>query len=192
MSSFAKQALSLKHAYVAALLSGTALAAMAQTPPAVPPGADQPMGMQQRGMRQGGMHGDMRGDKGGMMGERMQAQMAKRQAELKAKLKLTPEQEAAWTSFAAAHQPPAAGMHGMAEADRAAMAKLSTPERIDKMRTLREQHHADMAKEMDKRGEATKAFYNQLTPEQKKVFDTETLKLAQHRHGAGQMGGHQH
>lgn len=48
------------------------------------------------------------------------------------------------------------------------MAKLPTPERIDKMKALRSQHMSDMTTAMDKRGEATKALYAALTPEQQK------------------------
>jgi len=55
--------------------------------------------------------------------------------------------------------------------DPAEMAKLSTPERIDKMKSLRAEHQA----EADKRAEATKAFYAVLTADQKKVFDSFTM-----------------
>jgi Spy/CpxP family protein refolding chaperone len=51
------------------------------------------------------------------------------------------------------------------------MAKLSTPERIDRMNTLKAQHDAEMAK----RQQATKAFYAGLTPEQQKVFDANAM-----------------
>ena len=49
---------------------------------------------------------------------------------------------------------------------------MTTPERIDHMRQQREQHHA----EADRRGEATKAFYAQLTPAQQKTFDAYALR----------------
>ena len=55
------------------------------------------------------------------------------------------------------------------------MAKLTTPERIDKMKELRAQHLGEMTAAMDKRGEATKAFYAVLTPDQQKVFDTQVM-----------------
>jgi hypothetical protein len=109
------------------------------------------------------------------MHERMQQRMAERQAQLKQKLQLTPAQEGAWTAYVAAMQPPA----NMQRVDRAEFAKLTTPERIDRMRALRTAHQA----EMDKRGEATKTFYTALTAEQKKVFDAESLR--------GRRGGHQ-
>ena len=65
-------------------------------------------------------------------------------------------------------------------ARRAEMAKLTTPERIDKMRELRTQRTTEMHAAMDKRSDATKAFYATLNPEQKKTFDAETLKMGKH------------
>jgi protein CpxP len=104
----------------------------------------------------------------------MQEHMAKRQAELKAKLKLTAAQEAGWTTFTASMQPPAGP-----RPDRAAFEKLTTPERIDKMRALRAERDAAM----DKRAEATKAFYATLTPEQQKVFDANAMQHGHRGHG---------
>nr|WP_315244236.1 Spy/CpxP family protein refolding chaperone [uncultured Albidiferax sp.] len=103
---------------------------------------------------------------------KMQAHMQKRQADLKAKLKLTAAQEPAWTAFSASMQPPAHGPRP----DKAAMEKLTTPERIDKMRAL----HAERGTHMEKRAEATKAFYAALSPEQQKVFDANTMHHGEH------------
>ncbi len=50
------------------------------------------------------------------------------------------------------------------------LAKLSTPERLDQMRALRQQREA----EFDKRDAATRAFYGTLNAEQKKTFDART------------------
>lgn len=119
---------------------------------------------------------------------KMQAMMAKRQADMKAKLKITPAQEGAWTSFTAAMQPPATMGGRLTPEQRAEFDKLSTPERIDKMRALRTQHMSDMSAAMDKRGDATKTFYATLTPEQQKVFDTEHKKHGPH----GGRGGPDH
>ena len=66
------------------------------------------------------------------------------------------------------------------------MAKLTTPERIDKAKALRNQHMAEMNAASDKRGEATKTFYAVLTPEQQKVFDAAS---ARHLGPRGNMGG---
>jgi hypothetical protein len=108
-----------------------------------------------------GMHHGMRH----MDPARMQARMDKHAAELKARLKLTPAQEGAWTTFVAAHKMPADLM--VKSADRATLDKLSTPERLERMKALRSQHSAAM----DQRDEATKVFYAALMPEQQKVFD---------------------
>lgn len=110
---------------------------------------------------------------------KMQERMAQRQTELKQKLQLTAAQEGAWTTFTNAMKPTARPQRP----DREAIARLSTPDRIDQMRALRNQRIA----EMDRRGEATKAFYAVLTPAQKQVFDAETL----HR-GHGGHGGRHH
>lgn len=169
MSPFAKQALSLKHAYVAALLATSAAMVAAQpAPPAGGPGqgAGQPMGMHAMGEHHMGQRDPAK----------MQAMMAKRQEALKAKLKLSPEQEGAWATYTAALKPPTD--KPMARPDRAELEKLSTPERMDKMRTLRNEHHAAMTAQMDKHAEATKAFYATLNADQKKVFDAESFKGA--------------
>jgi protein CpxP len=110
--------------------------------------------------------------------------MAKRQAELKQKLGITSAQESAWTSFTNAMKPG----ERKARMDRDAFAKLSTPDRIDQMKSLRNTRIA----EMDRRADATKAFYAVLTPAQKTVFDTETAKKRGGHGGHGGQGGHGH
>jgi len=125
---------------------------------------DMMAGMQGQGMSHRGM--------GKMDPAKMQARMEQRQAALKAQLKLTPAQEPAWTAFAASHKPPA-GMLGK-QAAMPDLAKLTTPERIDKMKELRAQRMGEMTATMDQRAEATKAFYAVLTPEQQKVFDAQS------------------
>lgn len=119
---------------------------------------------------------------------KMQAWMAKRQAELKTKLKLSPAQESAWASYAAAMQEPLRAGARPDAAARAEFDKLSTPQRIDKMRALRTQRMAEMNAAMDKRGEATKSFYATLNPEQQKVFDAESTR----RDGHGGKHGRHH
>lgn len=135
----------------------------------------------------GGAECDMTGPHGYMQGQgmgnrgvgnwdpaRMQARMDARHAALKTQLKLTPAQEAAWTAYVANHKP-VAGMLGMAAA-MPDLAKLTTPERIDKMNELRAQHLGEMTAAMDQRAEATKTFYAVLSPEQQKVFDAQTMQ----------------
>lgn len=122
-------------------------------------------------------HGDMAGHSrmGKMDPAKMEAMAAKRAAELKAQLKLTPEQEPAWNSFVAAMKPDAKAMPQRPA--REELDKLTTPERIDKMRALRDQQHKDMLAAMDKRDQATKTFYATLNAEQKKTFDAQHLRM---------------
>ena len=163
-----------KHLVLAGLLATVGLAASAQG--VAPPAANAaPAPMAEKAGPPHGGHGP-RGERMGRHDPaKMQAYVAKRLTALKEKLKLTPAQEPAWTSFAGSMQPPAPGTaHGRIE--RGEMAKLTTPERIDKMRAMR----AQRAAEMDKRGDAAKTFYAALTPEQQKVFDANAM---QHRPG---------
>jgi periplasmic protein CpxP/Spy len=157
----------LKPLVLAGLMASGGFAALAQNTPAKPPG-DLPS--PHRGM----MHNDQRDT------AHRQEMIAKHHARLKGQLKIAPEQEAAWTSFTNAMQPPA-DMAKMAENRRAMhdeMERLSTPERIDKMRALRKEHEAVM----DKRADAVKTFYATLKPEQKTIFDA--------LHKGGGRGGH--
>ena len=113
--------------------------------------------------------------------QRMAEHHAKRQAELKAQLKLTPAQEGAWNQYTAAMQPPAKGPR----MDRAEFDKLTTPQRIDRM----QQRSAERQAQMKQRGDAVKAFYAQLTPEQQKVYDERAMRGGR---GEGQRGGGRH
>ena len=167
-ASLIKPSASLNSIVLAGLLATVGAGAMAQTPP--PPAGSPPAA----GAREGRM--------GPHDPAKMQAMIAKHQAELKAKLKLTPAQEGAWTSYTAAMQPPAHGASPTPE-QRAEFDKLTTPQRIDKMKEMRAQRMAEMNAAMDKRGEATKAFYAVLSPEQQKTFDAEHKKH-------GPRGGH--
>lgn len=153
--------------------------------------SQSPMMGGQCDMMGGGMYGQGMGQRG--MGKmdpaKMQAMMDQRHAVLKTQLKITATQEAAWTSFLDTHKMPA-GMMGKqppAMADMADMAKLTTPERIDKMKEMRAQRMGEMTAAMDKRAEATKAFYAVLTPEQQKTFDAHSM-MGQGR-GQGKQKG---
>lgn len=150
-----------------------AMAAQAQSPGA---GMAHPM----MGMHGGSCdHEGMHAQGGAWNPARMQAMQARHQAQLKAQLKLTPEQEPAWNAFVeASRMPPGLTLQ---RPDPAEMAKLSTPQRIDRMKAIHAQRQAEMTAAMDKHGEAVKAFYAVLTPQQQQVFD------AQH-----QPGVHQH
>lgn len=146
--------------------------------------SQSPMGGGQCDMMGGGMYGQGMSHRG--MGKmdpaKMQTRMNQHLASLKAQLKITAAQEAAWTSFVEAHKLPA-GMSAKQPTAMADLAKLPTPERIDKMKELRAQHMGEMTAAMDKHGEATKAFYAVLTPEQQKVFDAHAMMGKDHMHG---------
>lgn len=145
------------------------LAASAQTPASPPAGP-------------GAAPAAREGGRGHFDPAKRQERMAQRQEALKQKLQISPGQEPAWNSFTSAMRPPAK----VQRPDRAAIEKMSTPERIDHLRALRSQRIA----EMDRRGEATKVFYATLSPEQKKVFDTETLRRGGRHHGRGHHPHH--
>lgn len=156
-----------RHLLTAGLLAGIGIGAIAQTqtPPVAPaaPGATtQGHRMDPARMEQFRAH--------------MQERRAKRLGALKQKLQITPAQEGAWNAWTAALQPAS-----FQRPDRAEFARLTTPERIDRMRALRAQHEA----EQDKRADATKALYAALNPEQKQTFDKVSLRMlgGHHRHG---------
>lgn len=161
--SFTKRAL-----VVAMIASGGALSAGAF---ALPPAGDASK------MDCAAMHGK-HGQKN--QAERME-QRAKHLAALKTKLNLTAQQEAAWNAFTASRKGP---MHimGDRQAMRAEFAKLTTPQRMDKMLEMSDKRRVNMVE----RAQATKAFYAQLSPAQQAVFDAEAKFK-----GHGRGGHHQ-
>ena len=118
------------------------------------------------------------GAKEGFM-EHRGAHMAKDHKKLHAALKLTPDQEGAWKKMMDAQQPMAMAMGERGRADD--MAKLTTPERADKMLEAMKEHQAHQVEHVA----ALKEFYAVLTPEQKKVFDD--FHSAEHRGMHGKM-----
>jgi hypothetical protein len=157
-----------RHLIAAGLIAAAGLsAALAQTPPAAPAAS-----------------GTHRHDPAQMeqFRAKMEQRMAKRLGELKQKLAITPAQEGAWNTWTASLKP--TGPHQ--RPDRSEWKTLTTPERIDRMRSMRAERNA----EMDRRMDATKTFYAALGTDQKKVFDTESLKFmgGEHGHG-GHRGG---
>lgn len=120
-----------------------------------------------------------RGDPAKRFADR-QAHRVKRLAALKEKLKLSPTQEGAWSSFTASTQPPAGTPSH--ETDRADFAKLTTPQRLERMQARQTERTAMFAK----RAEATRTFYTGLSPDQQKTFDVETARM-----GHGAHGGHE-
>ena len=167
-----------RHFVATALLTALALPTLAQPAPATAtaPAAQPAASAKAAEGRHGHHHNRHHGDRA--------ERHAKRLADLKGQLQLTAAQEPAWTTFTTDLQPG----ERPARLDRKGMDQLTTPERIDRMRALRAQHAA----EADRRGEATKAFYATLTPEQQKTFDAQAhhphrgAKDAKHRHHRGE------
>lgn len=150
-----------------AALAAVATPTFAQPGPGAGPMAEQAQRPRQRAMTP----------------EQRQQFMQQRMEAFKQKLQLTPAQEPAWSTFAQAMQPQARG----ARLDWEGMDKLTTPERIDRMRAM----HAQRGAEMERRGDAVKAFYAQLTPAQQKTFDAEGARMYGQRgaYGGGRKGG---
>jgi protein CpxP len=119
----------------------------------------------------GGRHGDHRI-------ERMKEHMEKRATELRAKLNLNAEQQKAWDVYIAAMKP--ARGERPARLSRDEMAKLSAPERMERMHRMMQQREQGMAA----RVAATRDLYAVLTPEQRKVFD-ENFHLGRGHHSKG-------
>jgi protein CpxP len=140
--------------------------------------SQSPMGDQGAGPDMAMRHGHM--DK--MDPARMQAMMEKHDAVLKAQLKLTPAQEGAWRAFVGARMP-AAAPDKMQRPDPVEMAKLTTPERLDKMKAMHEERMKAMTETMAKRDAAIRTFYAELTPAQQKVFDAVSLPGQGRAHG---------
>jgi protein CpxP len=111
-----------------------------------------------------------------------QQRHAERQATLKATLGITAEQEPAWNAFVARTAPQARMER---RADREDWAKLTTPERLDKMQARQNERAASMIHRID----ATRSFYSALTPEQQQQFDTHAQT---HFQRAGMQGKHRH
>jgi periplasmic protein CpxP/Spy len=124
-------------------------------------------------------HMMMRGDHADR-GRMMQERMARRHADLKAKLQITPAQEAAWNAWTQSIRPAA---NRPQRPNFVEMARLTTPQRIDRMRELRAQRIAAH----DRRADATKAFYGQLSAAQQKVFDEQSFGMSGR---GGKRGGH--
>lgn len=121
---------------------------------------------------------------------KMQERMAARQNELKAKLQLSAAQAPAWAEYVAAMQPPA-NQQRMTRDERRKMHEemqsLTTPQRLDRMAAMKAERDA----QMHRRQQATRNFYDALTPQQQKVFDASAMMGGgrgkrmgdQHRHG---------
>ncbi|WP_194792852.1 Spy/CpxP family protein refolding chaperone [Caenimonas koreensis] len=164
--------LATKHLALAAMLAtiGFTASAQPQNPPAGGPGA-----MPGHSMMRDGFHF---GRDPAQMQKHREERMAERMATFKRALQVTPAQEGAWTAWTQAMRP---AQHQ--RPDQAEMLRMTTPERIDRMRALRNAHIA----EQDRKADATKTFYATLSVEQKRVFDTASMKFM--GRGMGERGG---
>jgi periplasmic protein CpxP/Spy len=161
--------------FAALSLGAAAFGAHAQSAaPAAPAVQDQAHPKAQHGGRYG--HGQK------LTPEQRAEFRAKRIARLHDELKITPAQEQAWNTFVASMQPPARGQHGP-RPDRAAVAKLSAPERMAKAIDRQKQRTAFMEQRLG----ALNSFYAVLTPEQKQTFDAKAARM-QHRFHGGPGG----
>lgn len=175
---------SARNLVIAGVLAATGAFAVAQGTPPAPTGAAPTA--ERRGPPPQGMHrdGPRQADRTEIH-KRMAERHAKREAEFKTRLQLTQQQEGAWGTFSAAMKPAAAPAQRPARED---FAKLTTPQRLDRMQQLKTQRDAEMAK----RADATRAFYAQLSPSQQKVFDLETLRGPRHGDRGFQKGPRGH
>lgn len=112
--------------------------------------------------------------------DRMEKMRAEHLNSLHEELKLTPQQESAWRKFTTSHSK--AGK--TARMDRAEMKTMSTPQRLEK----RLDHMRMIEKKMTGQLAALKEFYAVLTPEQQKVFDTQTSRMGARGHHGDRHG----
>lgn len=112
------------------------------------------------------------------------AKRAERQAKLRDALKLTPAQQPAWDAFVASMTPAHKGDRA-ARPDRAQLASLSAPQRLQ----MRIERQKQRTARMEARLSALNSFYSVLTPEQRKVFDEQAKQHRGGRHHRGH-GGH--
>ena len=151
------------------LAVGGAGVAIAQAPPSPP--KHEAMGEHHR------MHGDP-------------AAMMQRHAQhLRDALQLTPAQEPALQALLTSMKPPEGmGEHMMRGHEE--MEHLTTPQRLEKMRTAMTEHMAAF----DQHAQAVTRFYAQLTPAQQKAFDAMSPMMMHHgmhgMHGGAGMEGH--
>ena len=119
---------SARRTLLASLLAGLAFGAMAQSAPGSANPAPTPTSASAPAPG-AGPHAGQR--------DRMQQHAQKRLAHLKAQLKLSADQEGAWTAYTQAMTPPP---HPEGHKGHDDFAQLSTPERLDRMKQMRQQH----------------------------------------------------
>lgn len=107
----------------------------------------------------------------GMWGEHA----AQHQQQLRALLKLTPAQDSAWAAYVATMTPPARAVPGNWKT-------MPAPQRMEQRVVMARERLARMESQLS----ALTAFYNTLTPEQKKTFDANSMGP----HDGHRMGHH--
>ena len=105
----------------------------------------------------------------------MMNQRGKHLSKLKSRLHLTKEQMPAWDEFSKSMYIPQVWSDAGRGKD--ALAKLTTPERLEKMTAMHEKNLAAMQAHMKLHSEAVLKFYNQLTTDQQKLFDVQATRM---------------
>lgn len=105
---------------------------------------------------------------------RFAERIAQHQQKLHDQLKITPAQEAAWKAFTAKSTPTAP----IQRPSRDELAKLSAPERMERMLGMMKDGEARLATHLA----AVKEFYAVLTPEQQAIFNQQFRRMGRHRH----------
>ena len=101
-------------------------------------------------------------------------------------LNIRPDQDAAFQAFVASMKPPLPGDHKDHDGGRAEFARLTTPQRLDRMAAMMAEHQA----RFQHHAEAVKAFYAALSPEQQRAFDALQSMRGMGGGGPGFAGGH--
>jgi protein CpxP len=132
-----------------------------------------------------------RANMGAPGGDRMRfdpAKFAERRTEhLRTLLQLRPEQDGALKAFVDATTPKGQMGERMRErqGQRGKDQNLTTPQRLEQARRMMTERQA----RFDQIATATLKFYNQLSPSQQKVFDTQQHRFGGRMHGRGGPGG---
>lgn len=114
---------------------------------------------------------------------RMEQHLARRAAQLHETLHITPGQEAAFQSYLASMRP-----RSLAHGTRADWQQLTAPQRFERRIAMQQQRVADMQARLP----ALNTFYSVLSPEQKRVFDQQSMHGGHHRwHGRHGQDGQQ-
>jgi hypothetical protein len=120
----------------------------------------------------------------------MEAEHAEHIKALHQALNIRPDQEAAFNAYAAAMHPEAHDDWRKHDAmEPAAMASMTTPQRLDHMAQVMDERSARMREEFQRKATATKALYAALSPDQRRTMDA--LHDLMGHGGHGGHGGHE-